>query len=661
MTLGRDSMKDYARLVQILDSLPGLVGYVDLELRIVYANKLIETWYQRPLGELIGMQLDTLFSKEHYKTVETLLQSVLSGKEVDEEREIYYPDGYTRRVHLNYIPDRNNHHVLGYFFLVQDVTERHQAQLGLKKVNEDLDHRVINATSELAQRNTELLDENRAREQSEERYRIVSELMSDLIYVYDVDEEGVMHLTWYTGRLSKEFTPQRQHKHFRLWRPIVHKDDIHILDRRMKTLLNNESSVDEFRVIDADQNTRWIRVYGRPMYDHTQKRVTRITGAAQDITETRDAQDALDQQRIRLRQALDSMSDGFMLFDSDHRLVEYNKQVVDMFPLSGQSLLQGKSFREIISASVLEGEVLCGDELPEQWISKRLARFPDSESSHEVELVDGRWIRATDRRTADGGVVSIRTDITDRKRAEETRHRQETELAQVLRRASMGEMASALAHELSQPLAVIVNFANGLLRRVDTETVSPAELETALIQIRDAGQRSKEIIKHVGDFVTLSRPQIKRESLSSIITEVDQLLRGSIKRNNIGIDISMPCDDIEVLANRIEIEQVVFNLLKNSIDSLISSRTPKPQISIKAQLLDQTTVVILVSDNGSGVDHQLADSIFNPYITTKESGLGMGLSISRTIIEGHGGHLTLTRTESPGACFRFTLARANHV
>jgi two-component system sensor kinase FixL len=652
-------MKDYARLVQILDSLPGLVGYVDLDLRIVYANKLIEAWYQRPLSQLVGMQLNTLFSKEHYKTVETLLQSVLSGKEVDEQREIYYPDGRTRQVHLNYIPDLNGDRVLGYFFLVQDVTEYHQAQLGLKKANEDLDQRVINSTSELAKRNTELLNENRAREQSEERYRIVSELMSDLIYVYEVDEEGSMHLTWYTGRLSKEFFPQRQQRHFRLWRPIVHKDDIHILDRRMKVLLNNENSVDEFRVIDADENIRWIRVYGRPMYDHKQKRVTRITVAAQDITETRDAQNALDQQRIRLRQALDSMSDGFMLFDSDHRLVEYNKQVVGMFPLSGQSLLQGKSFREILSTSVLEGEILCGDELPAQWIEKRLASFPDSESSHEAELIDGRWVRATDRRTTDGGVVSIRTDITDRKRAEEIRHRQEAELAQVLRRASMGEMASALAHELSQPLAVIVNYANGLLRRIDTETVSATDLENALRQIRDAAQRSKEIIKHVRDFVNLSRPIIQRESVSSIITEVNQLLHGSIKRNNIGMDISIPFDDIGILANRIEIEQVVFNLLKNSIDSLISSKTRKPQINIKAKRSGKTTVVILISDNGDGIDRDLADNIFNPYITTKESGLGMGLSISRTIIEGHGGRLTLVRAGPPGACFRFTLTRAD--
>lgn len=118
----------YLRVVQILDSLPALVGYVDLDLRIVYANKLIEEWYQRPLSELVGMQLKTLFSAEHYQTVETLLRKVLDGTEVNEEREIQYPDGETRQVNLNYIPDRSNGQVLGYFFLVQDVTERNRAQ-----------------------------------------------------------------------------------------------------------------------------------------------------------------------------------------------------------------------------------------------------------------------------------------------------------------------------------------------------------------------------------------------------------------------------------------------------------------------------------------------------------------------------------------------------
>ena len=170
-----------------------------------------------------------------------------------------------------------------------------------------------------------------------------------------------------------------------------------------------------------------------------------------------------------------------------------------MFPQSGQAIEQGKTFREIIATSVNAGEVISDEIGPERWIEERLSSFPNVGEVHDIELSGGRWIRSTDRETADGGVVSIRTDITDGKQSEAQRQKNEAELAHVLRRASMGEMASALAHELSQPLAVIVNYANGLLRRLDTEQHPPSDLDTALAQIRDAGTRSKDCLLYTSD------------------------------------------------------------------------------------------------------------------------------------------------------------------
>ena len=219
------------------------------------------------------------------------------------------------------------------------------------------------------------------------------------------------------------------------------------------------------------------------------------------------------------------MSDGFMLFDAEHRLVEFNQQVVEMFPQSGQVIEQGKTFKEIIATSVNAGEVISDESGPERWIEERLSSFPNVDEVHDIELSGGRWIRSTDRETADGGVVSIRTDITDSKQSEAQRQKNEAELAHVLRRASMGEMASALAHELSQPLAVIVNYANGLLRRLDTDQHPPADLGTALAQIRDAGTRSKDIISHVRDFVSRRRLPTRNE-----ITHVTDYVLGSCTR-----------------------------------------------------------------------------------------------------------------------------------
>jgi len=639
------------RLVQIMDSLPGLVGYVDLDLKIVFANRLIEQWYQLPLKDLIGMHLKTLFSEEHYHTVEALLKRVLSGEAINEEREICYPDGITRMVHLNYMPDSGPSSVNGYFFLVRDVTQRHSTERALKKSNEFLDQKVRSATAELQLRNDELLAENKARRESEDRYRIVSELTSDLIYVYQVDKEGSMKTTWYTGRLSKEFSPmQTEDGHQRKWRPIVHPDDEAMLQRRIDRLLNNSSSVDEFRVIDKKGEIRWLRAYGRPIWDGKEQRVIQIMVATQDITSTKTVEQQLDRNRQMLSAALESMSEGFMLFNEQGALIEFNEKLNQLFPKTAPYFVKGVHFDELLKRSAYSGEVKSALGDPEKWVQKRLKKFPSESGSVEVELSDGRWILSTDRLTRDNGIVAIRTDITDRKKAEALRRHQDAELAHVLRRASMGEMASALAHELSQPLAVVVNYANGLLRRLDDESeLTTDQLREALLNITRAGQRAKDIISHVGDFVRLGNPEVSPHSIWTIINGVHQLLRDTTERHRIELNICLLPQDFLVAVNKVEIEQVLFNLVSNSIDSIQQADCNIRQIDIAYDFDENEFLTLTISDTGPGVDPAVLDTMFDTYVTTKSQGIGMGLSISRTIIEAHGGRLWLDSDYCKGA------------
>ena len=644
------------QLVQIMDSLPGLIGYVDLNQTIVYANKLIEEWYQRPRSELVGMQLKTLFTEEHYRTVEALLDGVLSGEEINDEREIRYPDGVTRRVHLNYIPDRDASGISGYFFLVRDVSQRHAAELALQQANEFLDRRVREATRELEQRNAELQRENNARRESEERYRIVSELMSDLIYVSQVGVDGTMKTVWVTGRLSQEFEPQRSADGAtRLWRSIVHPDDESILDERLERLLGNSSSIDEFRVIDQQGFTRWLRAYGRPIWDEREQRVVQIMVAAQDITETKVAEQLLERNRQMLSEALESMSEGFMLFDERGRLVEFNEKLRQLFPKTASYFVKGVSFEELIRRSAMSGEVKEAQQDPQQWIAERLQKFPSESGSVEVELSDGRWILSTDRPTRFNGVVGIRTDITERKRAEELRRSHEAELAQVLRRASMGEMASALAHELSQPLAVVVNYANGLLRRLDEAPMDSEATREALQNISRAGQRAKDIINHVGNFVRLGEPEVKRERIADIVDDVSEMLRDRLLRNRVQLNRVSIESELFVEVNRIEIGQVLFNLINNSIEALQQSHSDERRIELDCVAEETGFVTVTIRDNGPGIDEEVIDTLFEPYVTTKSSGMGMGLSISRTIVEGHGSRLWVDKDFAPGASLHFRL------
>jgi|TARA_B110000259_G_scaffold84735_1_gene98817 two-component system sensor kinase FixL len=652
--------RDRDRLLQGLDSLPGLVGYVDLDLKIVFANRLIEQWYQRPLKDLVGMHLKTLFTEEHFCTVEALLKRVLSGEAINEEREICYPDGITRMVHLNYMPDSGSSSVIGYFFLVRDVSQRHSTELALKKANKFLDQEVRSATAELQLRNDELLAENLARRESEDRYRIVSELTSDLIYVYQIDKEGSMKTTWFTGRLSKEFSPtQTEDGHQRMWGPIVHPDDEDILTHRFERLMNNSSSVDEFRVIDKKGETRWMRAYGRPIWGNKEQRVVQIMVATQDITSTKNVEQQLDRNRQMLSAALDSMSEGFMLFNDQGALIEFNEKLNQLFPKTAPYFVKGVHFDELLKRSAYSGEVkdALGD--PEQWMQKRLKKFPSESGSVEVELADGRWILSTDRLTRDNGIVAIRSDITDRKKAEALRRFQEAELAHILRRASMGEMASALAHELSQPLAVVVNYANGLLRRLDDESgLTNNQTREALSNITRAGQRAKDIISHVGDFVRQGDPEVTPHSIRAIINGVHQLLRDTAERHSIKLNIHFVPKDFLVAVNKIEIEQVLFNLVTNSIDSIQQAACNIRQIDIVCKF-DDEFLTLTISDTGPGVDPAILETMFDTYITTKSRGLGMGLSISRTIIEAHGGRLWLDATFCKGArlCVRLPITR----
>jgi len=139
------------------------------------------------------------------------------------------------------------------------------------------------------------------------------------------------------------------------------------------------------------------------------------------------------------------MSEGFMLFDEDGKLLEFNEKLKDLFPKTAHCFARGVSFEELLRISATSGEVKAAQQDPLKWVAERLEKYPSDSGSVEVELSDGRWMLSTDRRTRFNGVVGIRTDITERKRAEDLRRQQEAELAQVLRRASMGEMASATA------------------------------------------------------------------------------------------------------------------------------------------------------------------------------------------------------------------------
>lgn len=254
------------------------------------------------------------------------------------------------------------------------------------------------------------------------------------------------------------------------------------------------------------------------------------------------------------------------------------------------------------------------------------------------------------------GVIGIRHDITDLKRAQEQLRQHEHELAHVDRLSIMGEMASNLAHELGQPLGAVVNYAQACLRMVCRGTYSVERLSLALQQTVEQAQRAGAIIHRIRDFVRKDRPQAECLNLTSLASETLEFVSSEARGKGVRVAVETTDNLPPVRADRIQIEQVLLNLIFNSIDAMqqarFKARFKARQVTIRFKALEGK-VRVTVADTGPGLGKDVVEHIFEPFYTTKDKGMGMGLAICRSIIEAHSGRLWAD--SASGAVFHFTL------
>src|SRR6266542_421196 len=251
-------------------------------------------------------------------------------------------------------------------------------------------------------------------------------------------------------------------------------------------------------------------------------------------------------------------------------------------------------------------------------------------------------------------LVSI-MDITERKRADEALHKTQAELAHVTRVATLGELTASMAHEVNQPLAAIVTNGNACLRWLagDSPNLDEAR-ETARRIIRD-GNRAGDVI---GRIRTLSRKTCTEKELldmNQAIREVVALAEGEVRRNGVALRTELTGDLPPILGDRVELEQVVLKLIMNAIEAMSAIGDRPRELVIRTQSGEVDQVRVAVQDSGIGLDPQSMGRIFDAFYTTKSQGMGMGLAISRSIVENHGGRLWVAPNEGRGATFQFTL------
>lgn len=290
----------------------------------------------------------------------------------------------------------------------------------------------------------------------------------------------------------------------------------------------------------------------------------------------------------------------------------------------------------------------------------------DTASSETQLQLNGRTcvllINTTPFRDTDGmivGSIGVCRDITKLKQAQQQAQQRLEQLAHIGRLSTMGEMATGIAHEINQPLHAIANFAAAADAQLATlEPLSADELRKLLVQISEQAVRAGEIVRRIRNLARKSRPNPSTVHINKLVREVVNLVRPEMQSKNVQLDLQLGDGLPTVQGDQIQIQQVVLNLLRNAYEAMTGSAQASPEVMVITAPEGDESVRITVRDNGTGLPADEPESIFEAFVTTKHEGMGMGLAISRSIAEAHGGHLWATSNGDSGSSFHFTLHAA---
>jgi two-component system, LuxR family, sensor kinase FixL len=270
-------------------------------------------------------------------------------------------------------------------------------------------------------------------------------------------------------------------------------------------------------------------------------------------------------------------------------------------------------------------------------------------------IVSSRWSLQRDERGRPVAVMETNNDITERNRAQDALRRIQAELAHVNRVMTLGELTASIAHEVNQPLAGIVTNGGACLRWLERKPPKLDEARAALRSIISDGMRASEVIQRLRALSKKTELQKARLDVNGVIDDVVRLVRRELLEQLASLRLELAPGLPPVLGDRVQLQQVILNLVLNGMEAMADVTDRPRELVIRSGRHEAAQVLIDIEDAGSGIDPKYLDRLFSAFFTTKPDGMGMGLSISRSIIEAHGGRIWATRNAETGATFHFTL------
>ena len=408
-----------------------------------------------------------------------------------------------------------------------------------------------------------------------------------------------------------------------------------------------------FRVANASGSGQWIRARAGLIRDEAGA-ARHLSGIFLDIDEEKQVEEALRTRETHLRSILQTIPDAMIVIDGHG--------IMQLFSTAAERLF-GWSEHEAIGQNV---SIL----MPEPDRTRHdgyIARYRTTNDPHIIGI--GRIVTGKRRDGAtfpmhlsigemeSGGepyFTGFVRDLTEHQQTQTRLQELQSELVHVSRLTAMGEMASALAHELNQPLAAISNYMKGSRRLLaGSSDPNAPKVESALDRAAEQALRAGQIIRRLRDFVSRGESEKRVESLSKLIEEAGALGLAGAREQNVQLRFSLNPDADLVLADRVQIQQVLVNLFRNALEAMAQS--PRRELAVANTRVADDMIEVEVSDTGSGFRDDVIPNLFQTFFTTKDTGMGVGLSISRSIIEAHGGRMWAESNAAGGATFRFTL------
>jgi PAS domain S-box-containing protein len=360
----------------------------------------------------------------------------------------------------------------------------------------------------------------------------------------------------------------------------------------------------------------------------------------------------LQEGEAKIRRLVEANIIGVVITEFDGPIIEANDAFLDMVGYSRDELRAGR----------LQWTALT----PAEWHAATQRSITQIRATGRCDSYEKEFIRKDGSRVPVliGGAafeetrtqaVAFVVDLSERKRAEEALQRTQAELAHITRVTTLGELAASIAHEVNQPLAAIVADATASLNWLAAAPPDLDRVRDALDAIVTDGHRAAEVIQRIRQLARKSAPRKDRLDVNSIVRDVEPLVQAELRRHEVALTLDLASGLPPVLGDRVQLQQVLLNLVMNGIEAMAAVTDRPRELLIRSHPHEEAQVLVAVQDTGVGIDPNDVDQLFSAFFTTKPAGMGMGLSISRSIVEAHGGRLWATPNAGHGATFHFAL------